>query len=87
MIVSEVGNAPQVISELLGWIREVTIIGTIMVLGWKSRGIWQGVVDFSTRITKHMDLMEEFAGNVVNNHLKHIERDLAKMAGRTIEDE
>ena len=77
-----IGNPEQSITMVLSWLREVTIIGGIAVLGWKSRGAFQSVLDFKDRVVLHMTTMEGFAKTVVENHLEHIERDLAKLSGR-----
>ena len=81
-----IGNPEQSISMVLVWIREIAIIVSIAVVGWKTRGAWQGVLDFSNRVVKHMETMEGFAQTVVENHLKHLERDVAKLVGREMED-
>ncbi len=64
------------VSTALAWIREVAIIGTIAVVGWNARALYQHAVEFKNRIIQHMDKMENFAHVAVENHLKHIERDI-----------
>ena len=77
-----IGNPELSITMVLSWLREIMIIASIGVLGWKSRGAWQSVIDFKDRVVQHMTAMEGFAETVVENHLKHIEKDLAKLSGR-----
>jgi hypothetical protein len=67
------------ITVVLGWLREVSIIGILLGISWKARGIWDAASLFLDRIEKHMAHMETFADTVVDNHLKHIERSLDKL--------
>ena len=68
------------LTEVLSWAREISIIGAIVGASWKARGAWDDVVKFFDRLVNHMTRMENFADMVINNHLLHIERDLAEMA-------
>lgn len=81
-----IGNPEQSITMVLSWLREIMIIAGIGVLGWKSRGAFQSVIDFKDRVVRHMNAMEGFAETVLENHLKHIEKDLSKLSGRGMED-
>jgi hypothetical protein len=67
------------LTQILGWAREVSIIGVLLGAAWKARGIWDAASLFLDRIEKHMTHMETFADTVVDNHLKHIERSLDKL--------
>ena len=75
------GDPTQAISTALIWIREVSIIGAILFFGWKARAAWQDVIDFTKEVRKHMRTMNRFAHVVVENHLRHIERDIARLNG------
>lgn len=75
-------NTGNTITEVLGWVREFSIIGAILTLAWKARGWWDSVTDGWERIERHMDLMEKFARSANDNHLKHIEDYLKKMANQ-----
>lgn len=68
------------LTQILGWIREISIIGVIIGGAWRARGVWDDAKQFFKRIVRHMDAMEKFATEVVENHLKHIEEDLARMS-------
>lgn len=75
--------SPQLAGDLtlvLGWVRELSIIGFIIGLSWKARGWYDDAVTFFDRITEHMEKMEEFANVVVTNHLDHIEKDMKRLA-------
>lgn len=61
------------IKTLLGYTRDLSIIGTLFLLAWKARGIWDAVSQFITKIQHFMDNMTEHADNLVNNHLKHLQ--------------
>lgn len=82
-----VSNTAHNLTEILGWMREVSIIGFLLGLAWKARGIVDNISRFFDRITDHMTHMENFATEVVENHLKHIEDDMAELArGRRRDD-
>jgi hypothetical protein len=68
------------LTEILGWAREVSIIGFIVGVAWKCRGMWDDAQQFLERIGTHMTKMENFAETVVDNHLAHIEKSLEKLA-------
>lgn len=64
------------VTTALVWLREITVIVSILVFGWKSRGAFQGVIDFKNSIISFMDDMREFAHRVETNHMKHMEESL-----------
>ena len=66
-------------SEVVTIVRNVGILATILVAGWKARSLVQPVVDFlddTKRLMKrgerHMDVMEESMSLLLDNHLTHI---------------
>jgi hypothetical protein len=74
------------IGEIASALRDFAIIGVIFTAFkyvWKIRGLYEDVQKFFIRVTTHMDTMEKFAQVAVRNHLNHMERDLASLAGRT----
>jgi len=77
-------TAPEAISQVLSWVRELSIISFICVFGWKARGIYGDITDFTKEVRKHMRFMNKFARVVVENHLRHIEADMAALSGRPV---
>jgi|SRR5208337_106838 len=65
------------VTTVLGWVRESTTILFLVGLIWAARGFFEDAKTFIKDIRKFMEVMTTFAETVVNNHLKHIERDLA----------
>jgi hypothetical protein len=79
--------AATTLTEVLGWLREVSIIGVIIGFAWKARGAWDSATDFLDDVKTHLAVskvhmakMEKFAEEVSNNHLHHIETALNTMA-------
>jgi hypothetical protein len=72
------------LGQISSTVRDFSIVGALIVVAWKARGVYESASDFFNRTVKHMDTMETFATTVVNNHLKHIESDLKKMAYRQV---
>ena len=83
----------QLSSAARDWAIVGFLFGTAIALtkiAWKSRGIYEDVSGFVTRIsdfmeasTLHMTRMETFATRVLNNHLAHMQHDLRTLSGRT----
>ena len=74
------------VGEVTSTLRDFAIIGAmfpVFKFVWKIRGMYESIQNFFTRVTKHMDTMENFAQVAVRNHLNHMERDLRFLAGRT----
>lgn len=77
------------VSVALVWIRELGTIGLIAIVGWNARAGFQFIKDaytdwkdFTSAVRTHMHKMEIFAYNVESNHMRHMEDDLAAIAGR-----
>lgn len=70
------------IGEVISSLRDLSIFGVVITAVWKARGIYENVQSFFTRVTNHMDTMEQFAQVAVRNHLYHIEQDLKVLSGR-----
>jgi hypothetical protein len=64
--------------------RDLSIVGTLIVIAWKARGVYEAAANFFKRTSNHMDAMEIFAKTVVDNHLRHIERDIARIARQQV---
>jgi len=67
------------LSELVNALKNVGILVTILVAGWKARALVQPIIDFlddskrlMQRATRHMDMMEESMSLLLNNHLSHL---------------
>lgn len=64
-------------------LRDFTVVGVLITVAWKSRGIYDTGKNFFERLTTHMDVMEAGMKTLLTNHLTHIEQDLKKLSGRT----
>lgn len=76
----DANNTAQTLTLVLGWLRELSIIGFILALAWHARGAYDDAKNFFERISTHMETMETFAKSVVENHLTHMEESLKKLA-------
>lgn len=65
-------------------LRDFTVVGVLLALSWKTRGIYEDAKDFFERLTTHMDTMEGGMHQLLTNHLHHIESDLKKMTHRQV---
>lgn len=70
------------IGQVSSTLRDLTIVTTIILVGWYSRGWFEAGRNFFTKTISHMESMESFARVVVDNHLLHIEHDLKLLSGR-----
>jgi len=60
-------------------LRDLTVIGFLLTISWKSRGVYEAAKNFFERLTTHMQIMEQGMSTLLNNHLAHIETDLRSM--------
>jgi hypothetical protein len=67
--------------------RDFTIVGVLLTSAWKIRGVYENVKSFFSRLTAHMDIMENGMRTLLSNHLHHIEKDLKILSGRRDNDE
>ena len=65
-------------------LRDFTVVGVLLTVSWKARGMYEHLTQFFLRLTKHMDLMERGMRTLLENHLTHIERDLDSLARRQV---
>jgi hypothetical protein len=65
-------------------LRDFTVVGALLTLVWKTRGIYESAKSFFERLTTHMDTMESGMDRLLSNHLFHIEKDLRLMAHRQV---
>lgn len=63
----------ETIKTLLGYTRDLSIIGALFVVAWRARGIWDTVTEFIKKIQDFMTTMTTHADTLVNNHIKHLE--------------
>jgi hypothetical protein len=63
-------------------LRDLTVVGTLLMVAWKTRGIYDSAKSFFERLTAHMDVMERGMTTLLSNHLTHIEADLKTISGR-----
>ena len=73
-------STAQVLTTVFGYARDLSLIGFLLFVSWKSRGIYDEALCFFTEIRNFMADMRVFmvginknADVVVNNHLKHLE--------------
>jgi hypothetical protein len=74
------------LGEISSAVRDLGIFGSLVVATWKSRGMYESVKSFFVRCSQHMDVMEKGMSTLLDNHVKHMEADLAKIAGRKISE-
>ena len=77
------------VGELLSSLRDITLILSMLTIGWKARAWIQPGIDFFKRANKFFDLGEAHIQRVesgmqilLNNHLSHIQSDLGHLSGR-----
>lgn len=64
------------------FVRDFAIVGTLVTLVWKARGVYETVSKFFERMATHMDVMEGGMQTLLTNHLAHIEKDLKTLSDR-----
>ncbi len=72
------------LGEIASTFRDLAIVAVIVKLAWSSRGVYEHGKAFFMRCIAHMDSMEIGMKTLLENHLTHIEADLAKLTGREI---
>jgi len=68
------------LGQISSTLRDFTVIGVLVTITWKSRGLYEGGRDFFNRLTTHMAVMETGMEKLLNNHLAHIQQDLNRVA-------
>jgi hypothetical protein len=68
------------ITDVLVWIRELSVIGIFLTVSWKARGAYDDAMKFVERIEQHMTKMENFAETAIENHMSHMQEALDKIA-------
>jgi hypothetical protein len=72
------------LGQVSSTLRDFTVVGLLLTIAWKSRGVYESAKAFFERLTTHMDTMEENMNILLTNHLTHIEKDLKTMARRQV---
>jgi hypothetical protein len=72
------------LGQVSGALRDFTVVGLLLTVSWKSRGVYEAAKNFFVRLTSHMDVMEEGMNTLLTNHLTHIEADLRNMSHRQV---
>jgi hypothetical protein len=67
------------LGQISSSIRDFAIVGTLLTVAWKARGVYESVTQFFTRTIKHMDTVEAGLNTLLTNHLAHIEEAVTKM--------
>ena len=69
----DISPTAQVLTEVFGYARDLSVIGFVILIAWKARGPWDSVINFIDRVTEFMDIMKDHADTLVTNHLKHLQ--------------
>jgi hypothetical protein len=72
------------LGQISSALRDFTVVGVLLTVAWKSRGMYESAKNFFERLTKHMDKMESGMETLLTNHLFHIEKELKVMARRQV---
>jgi hypothetical protein len=70
------------LGQVSSTLRDFTVVGVLLTVAWKTRGVYEHAKNFFERLTTHMDVMEEGMQTLLTNHLTHIEKDLKTLTGR-----
>ena len=62
------------LGQVSGTLRDLTVVGTLLMIAWKSRGLYDSAKAFFIRLTTHMDVMEKGMEVLLTNHMTHIEQ-------------
>lgn len=73
------------LGQVSSFVRDFSIIGTLAVVVWKARGIYESVTKFFDRTSRHMDVMENGMNVLLTNHLPHLEAELKLLSNKSIE--
>jgi len=73
------------LGEIASAFRDLAIVTVLLRAAWSSRGLYEHGKAFFNRCIEHMDYMEFGMKTLLENHLTHIEADLAKLTGREVE--
>jgi hypothetical protein len=65
-------------------LRDFTVVGVLLTIAWKSRGVYEAAKSFFKRLTTHMDVMERGMDTLLTNHLSHIEKSLKQMTRQQV---
>lgn len=68
------------LGQVSSTLRDFTVVGVLLTVAWKTRGMYEAAKNFFERLTRHMTVMEQGMQTLLNNHLSHIEKDLRAMA-------
>lgn len=68
------------VGQLISYGRDLAVAGTVISVGWKIRGGWEEIRHFIRRITEHMEKVEDGMQVLLDNHLKHIQGTLERIA-------
>jgi hypothetical protein len=70
------------IGDIVSSVKDVSILGTLVAIVWKARGVFEAVANFGERVTRHMTAMENFAKTITDNHFTAIESELKILTER-----
>lgn len=72
------------LGEIASTFRDFAIVAVIVKLSWSSRGLYDHGKAFFERLDAFMVYMQAGMKTLLENHLNHIEADLAKLTGREV---
>lgn len=67
-------STAQFLTTVFGYARDLSLIGFLLLVSWKGRGMYDETLSFIAEIRAFMIAMNTHADVVVNNHLKHLEQ-------------
>ena len=75
-------STAQVLTEFFGYARDLSVVGFIILVAWKARGMWDTANGFIESVQVFMKAVTESTDLLVNNHLKHIQDSAARIEGK-----
>lgn len=72
------------LGQLSSSLKDFAIVGFLVGFAWKARGFYELASNFFTRISTHMDVMEDGMDRLLTNHLPHIEQEIAGRKGEYV---
>jgi len=72
------------LGQLSAAARDISIVGVLIGVSWKLRGVYESASNFFKRFVEHMEKMESGMNTLLTNHLAHMEEDLRNMAHRQV---
>lgn len=72
-------STAQVLTEFFGYARDLSVVGFIILVAWKARGMWDTANGFIESVQVFMKAVTGTLHLLVNNHLKHLQESAARV--------